>query len=214
MAALRGQAREAWEAGDFDRAEQLLNEASAKDLAAAERQESMAKQRRFSAAQSKANNGDLKGTQFAYREAAEYYRQAAALVPAEAETQRAEYLNLQGRVLHEAGDYRHAEPCSIKPKAGTPRPSRSISGRWLSLRRPSGRYILPWRYSERTTPHRCGRGAGPPRPTPSRRGLPRQSRSRIELGGVTGCNPHGLLAFVIPIASEVLDIPGEPVGRG
>ncbi|CAN5906225.1 hypothetical protein BH20PSE1_BH20PSE1_14300 [soil metagenome] len=109
VAALREQAREALEAGDFDRAEQLLNEASSKDLTAAERQESMAKQRRLSAAQSKANNGDLKWTQFAYREAAEYYRQAAALVPAEAETQRAEYLNLQGRALHEAGDYRHAE---------------------------------------------------------------------------------------------------------
>ncbi len=97
VAALTEQAREALEAGDFDRAEQLLNEASAQDLAAAERQESMAKQRRLSAARSKANNGGLKSTQFAYREAAEYYRQAAALVPAEAETQRAEYLNLQGR---------------------------------------------------------------------------------------------------------------------
>ena len=108
VAALREQAHTALEAGDFGRAERLLNEASAKDLAAAERQESMAKQRRLSAAQSKANNGGLKWTQFAW-EAAEYYRQAAALVPAEAETQRAEYLNLQGHALHEAGDYRHAE---------------------------------------------------------------------------------------------------------
>jgi len=109
VAALREQAREALEAGDFDRAERLLNEASAKDLAAAERQESVAKQRRLSAAQSKANNGGLKWTQFAYREAAEYFRQAAALVPAEAQTERAGYLNLQGRALHDAGDYRHAE---------------------------------------------------------------------------------------------------------
>ncbi len=109
VAALGEQAGEAFKAGDFDRAEQLLNEASAKDLAAAERQESMAKHRRLSAAQSKANNGGLKSTQFAYREAAEYYRQAAALVPAEAETQRAEYLNLQGYALYDAGDYRHAE---------------------------------------------------------------------------------------------------------
>ena len=94
VAALREQARAALEAGEFDRAEQLLNDASAKDLAAAERLESVAKQRRLSAAQSKANNGDLKRTQFAYREAAGYFRQAAALVPAEAEEQRAEYLNL------------------------------------------------------------------------------------------------------------------------
>ena len=109
VAALREQARAALEAGDFDRAERLLNNASAKDLASAERQESVARQRRVSAARSKANNGDLKWTQFAYREAAEYYRQAAALVPAEAVVQRAQYLNLQGRVLYDAGDYRHAE---------------------------------------------------------------------------------------------------------
>jgi ATP-dependent exoDNAse (exonuclease V) alpha subunit len=50
VAALREQARAALEAGEFDRAEQLLNEASAKDLAAAERQEFVAKQRRLSAA--------------------------------------------------------------------------------------------------------------------------------------------------------------------
>ena len=43
VAALREQARAALEAGDFDRAEQLLNDASAKDLAAAERQESVAR---------------------------------------------------------------------------------------------------------------------------------------------------------------------------
>ncbi len=42
VAALRARAREALEAGDFDRAEQLLNETSAKDLTAAERQESVA----------------------------------------------------------------------------------------------------------------------------------------------------------------------------
>ena len=109
VAALREQARAALEAGEFDRAEQLLNEASAKDLAAAERQESVARQRRLSAARSKANNGDLKWTQFAYREAADYYRQATALVPAEPVVQRAEYLNLQGRALYDAGDYRDAE---------------------------------------------------------------------------------------------------------
>ena len=57
VAALRARAREALEAGDFDRAEELLNEASAKDLAAAERQESQARQRRLSAAQAKAQNG-------------------------------------------------------------------------------------------------------------------------------------------------------------
>jgi len=65
VAALRARAREVLQAGEFDRAERLLNEASAMDLAAAERQESVARQRRLSAARSKANNGDLKWTQFA-----------------------------------------------------------------------------------------------------------------------------------------------------
>ncbi len=84
-----------------------------------------------------------------YREAAEYYRQAAALVPAEAETQRAEYLNLQGYALYEAGDYRHAqEPATqalaIPSKAGTRRPSCSISARLPSGNRPSGSIIPTW----------------------------------------------------------------------
>ncbi len=109
VAALKARAREALEAGDFDRAEQLLNEASAKDLATAERQESVAKQRRLSAAQAKSQNGALKWTQFAYREAAGYFRQAAALLPHDAEEERTGYLNLQGLALHDAGDYRDAE---------------------------------------------------------------------------------------------------------
>ena len=131
VAALRARARAVLEAGEFDRAEQLLNEASANDLAAAERQESVARQRRLSAARSKANNGDLKWTQFAYREAAEYYRQAAALVPAEAEAQRAEYLNLQGRALYDAGDYRDAEAPltqARRPPGAGPRPRASRRG--------------------------------------------------------------------------------------
>ena len=161
VAALRARAREALEAGDFDRAEELLNEASAKDLAAAERQESQARQRRLSAAQSKAQNGHLKGTQFAYREAVEYFRQAAGLLPADAEKERAEYLNLQGRVLCIAmPEPSHAKPSpsgrrysapsistwprasttwprSITPTASTTRPNRSINAH-----SPSGRRIL------------------------------------------------------------------------
>jgi tetratricopeptide (TPR) repeat protein len=90
---LKRQAKEALEAGDFNRAEKLLNEASTKDLEAARAMQERAKQRLLSAAASKAQNGDLKSTQLAYAEAAEYYHQAAELVPAGEEHTLAEYLN-------------------------------------------------------------------------------------------------------------------------
>jgi alanyl-tRNA synthetase len=74
VAELKRQAKEALEAGDFERAEKLLNEASKKDLEAARAMQERAKQRLLSAAASKAQNGELKYTQLAYAEAAQYYR--------------------------------------------------------------------------------------------------------------------------------------------
>jgi tetratricopeptide (TPR) repeat protein len=109
VAELKHQAKEALEAGDFDRAEKLLNEASAKDLEAARAWQERAKQRLLSAAASKAQNGDLKFTQLAYTEAAEYYRQAAEPVPAGEERILAEYLNLQGKASLEGGYYVDAQ---------------------------------------------------------------------------------------------------------
>ena len=107
--ALKNEAREALEQGDFDRAERLLNQASDKDVQAAKAMQVVAKERLLSAAASKAENGDLKTTQLAYTEAAEYYRQAAALVPASEAFSRALYLNQEGKSMREAGRYADAE---------------------------------------------------------------------------------------------------------
>ena len=107
--AFKDKAREALKLGDFDSAEQLLNEASDKDLQAAREIQAIAQQRLLSAAASKAENGELKYAQLAYVEAAEYYREAAALVPAGKESTRAGYLSYQGTAFLDAGRYAEAQ---------------------------------------------------------------------------------------------------------
>jgi hypothetical protein len=72
VVALKREASKALEAGNFEQAEKLLNEASEKDLAAAQQFQEMAAKRRLSAAASKADNGALKETQLRYVEAATY----------------------------------------------------------------------------------------------------------------------------------------------
>jgi tetratricopeptide (TPR) repeat protein len=112
VTALKQRAHNALEAGKFARAEALLNEASAKDLEAAQQLQETAAARLRSAAASRAANGDLKRTQLAYAEAAAYYQQAVGLVESvpTARPELAEYLNAWGIVSHEAGDYTTAEP--------------------------------------------------------------------------------------------------------
>jgi hypothetical protein len=76
---LRNEAEMALKAGEFARAEGLLNEASAKDIAAIQaleeqqiRLQTTRKQCQLSAAKARAANGNLKNTQLAYVEAAVY----------------------------------------------------------------------------------------------------------------------------------------------
>lgn len=107
--ALKDKAKEALEQGDFDRTEQLINEASDKDVQAAREIQAIARQRLLSAAASKAENGELKNTQLAYEAAAVYYREAAFLVPAGEESTRADYLNDQGLAFLDAGRYVEAQ---------------------------------------------------------------------------------------------------------
>src|SRR5262249_10518299 len=110
---LKRDASKALEAGDFTRAERLLNEASAKDIEGAQRFQEMARTRWLSAATSKADNGRLQATQLLYSAAATYYHQAAELVefvPKGAEELLATYLNRWGVASYEAGDYHSAEP--------------------------------------------------------------------------------------------------------
>jgi tetratricopeptide (TPR) repeat protein len=110
--ALKQQAHDALEAGEFTRAEALLNEASAKDLEAVQQIQGVAATRLRSAAATRAANGDIKQTQLAYAEAAVYYRQAVDLLESvpTANLELAEYLNAYGLVSYKAGEYPAAEP--------------------------------------------------------------------------------------------------------
>ncbi len=108
--ALKRQAKEALDQGEFDKAERLLNEASDTDVAAAKAMQANANNRLLSAAAAKAEAGDVKYTQLAYREAAAYYQKAAQLVPLGEDAVLAGYLNQQGTTLHSAGQYSEAQP--------------------------------------------------------------------------------------------------------
>jgi tetratricopeptide (TPR) repeat protein len=112
IAQLRDAAETAVQEGNFDRAEQLLNDTSARDLAAAQELQDIMIKRLLSAAEAKATNGALQMTQLAYAAAADYYRQAAELVerlPTGSVEPLASYLNAWGGASYAAGDYRGAE---------------------------------------------------------------------------------------------------------
>ena len=85
---LKEQARDALRAGDFDRTEELLNQAKARDLSAIEQTEAAMERmqadidaRKLSAAEAAAENGALKLTQLRYADAARYYIEAVKLIP-------------------------------------------------------------------------------------------------------------------------------------
>jgi len=110
VAALISQAQQALEKGEFDRAEALFNQASDKDIEAAQRLQATANKRLVSAAESLAANGELKLTQLAYQEAGEYYEKAANLLPAGHDETLASYLNWAGRAFNDAALYNQAKP--------------------------------------------------------------------------------------------------------
>ncbi len=109
---LKAQAGKALDDGDFDSAERLLNAASAKGVQCANRIEKetrAVRKCRLSAAESKADAGDLKYTQFKYKEAAEYFKEAAELVPDSEKLVRSRYLNKCGYAFQNAGMYAEAQ---------------------------------------------------------------------------------------------------------
>ncbi|WP_417909736.1 tetratricopeptide repeat protein [Candidatus Electronema sp. PJ] len=106
------------EAGDYAKAEALLNQAEARDVQAIEQleeaarqQQKLAKLRRISAAASNADNALLQRVQLRYAKAAEYYRNAAKLLPKDRCRERAYYLsNAAGCDFHHAARYAEALP--------------------------------------------------------------------------------------------------------
>jgi tetratricopeptide (TPR) repeat protein len=105
---LKEQAREALRVGDFDQAEELLNQAKAHDLSAIERMGPDLDARKLSAAEAAAQNGDLMMTQIRYADAARYYAEAVGLTP-ETRLPAADILNNLALLYRATGRYAQAE---------------------------------------------------------------------------------------------------------
>jgi tetratricopeptide (TPR) repeat protein len=105
------EARAAIKVGDYDRADQLLSEAEAGDLAAVRMAEELVRQaleaadrRRLSAAATRAERGQLSLTRLDHLTAAEHFRVAAGLLPAAAADARGDYLDRYAGALQSYGE--------------------------------------------------------------------------------------------------------------
>jgi tetratricopeptide (TPR) repeat protein len=125
VAALKKDAAAAIDAGDYARAQTLLQQALDADLVAEKRALEAANQRYLTAAKTKADLGQLERAQLHYAAAAQDYQAAADFVPASAPLIRADYLDALGIVAAEAGDLPLArralsEALGIREKARGP----------------------------------------------------------------------------------------------
>lgn len=116
VAELKAQAKVALNAGDFEKAEKLLNRASSEAAQCATRRLKAAHDCFLSAAELNARNGDLAETRLNYKKAAEYYQEAVKQIKKAAqfgainiEKILADYLQKWGTVSYGAGDYRDGE---------------------------------------------------------------------------------------------------------
>jgi len=109
--ALAGQARAAIEAGDYGRAEELLDQAEQRGLAGIQEAEKVlqaaqttVEQRRLSVAAVRAEQAELSLIQLRYRQAAERFVAAAELVPDSKPEQRLDYRERHADALYRQGD--------------------------------------------------------------------------------------------------------------
>ena len=107
---LKDEARQAIEAGKYAEAEELLNQAEARDVQAIEELEQAARQRRISAAASCEDNAMLQRIQFRHAKAAEYWQKATDLLPEDEKMYRGYYLLAAGYDLYRISRYKEALP--------------------------------------------------------------------------------------------------------
>ena len=107
---LKQEAGQAIEAGDYAKAEKLLNQAEARDLKAIEELKQAARQRRISVAATNAEQAELQRVQLRYEKAAQYWQKAAALLPEGEKKDRGLYLSKAGYDLHRIAEYQKALP--------------------------------------------------------------------------------------------------------
>ncbi len=106
---LKGEAKEALDAGNFASADALLQQAKSRELAAIAEQEAVLRQHQLSAAGTAVELADLKNTELNYSKAALYYREASNLVPKDMPETQAFYLNQEGTAWLNAGVYAEAQ---------------------------------------------------------------------------------------------------------
>jgi tetratricopeptide (TPR) repeat protein len=109
--ALIDKAQAAIKEGDYARADLLLTQAEAADLAAAHEAQALAQQaqaaaerRLLNAAATRAERGEIRLTQLKYQEAADHFKAASQIVPKSHPTVRGEYLRRYADALATYGD--------------------------------------------------------------------------------------------------------------
>ena len=97
---LKTEARQAIEDGKFDDAERSLEQAEKRDLAAVQQLQTVLEKRRLSAAKTRADNAQLQSIRLRYKKAADYFLQAAQILPEGHEEKRAICLSAAGENLY------------------------------------------------------------------------------------------------------------------
>ena len=138
---LKRQAIALLDSGKLASVENVLNEASDRELEAPYQKPLDHERRLLAAAAFQAVNADLKATQLAHTDAAKYYRRAAGIIPDNNKLMLARYLHDQGAAYRKAGLYPQAEKplaqaLSIRRRIlGSEHPSVAVSLQQLALLR-------------------------------------------------------------------------------
>lgn len=104
VARRQAEVRQAIEAGDYAKAEELLT----RDMQVIEELQQRVTQHCISAAVTYADMAQLQRIRFLYAKAAEYWQKAATILPEESKKERIEYLNRAGYDFHRIAAYKEA----------------------------------------------------------------------------------------------------------
>jgi len=107
---LRAKARRMIELGEYDKADQSLQDAIEIDRKAIQSQQENLDRRKLSMARSLASRADIAETKLEYKKAIDLYKEALHALPEDQQTTQATYLNNLGTLYHTVADYKEAEP--------------------------------------------------------------------------------------------------------
>jgi len=107
---LRAQARRMIELGDYDNADELLQEAVDIDRKAIKSQEEKLDNRKLSMSQSLASRAELAGTKLDYEKGIDLYKEALDILPQNQQTIQSVYMNNLASLYYTVANYKDAEP--------------------------------------------------------------------------------------------------------